>query len=345
MIELLEEHRRVIVAHAWAPRTRKTLSCQARAFKKFARLADIDSLPLTGEQVCHYAIWLYAIRGLKAPKSIQGYLSAVRTLHRKLGLDCVTPTSYGPLGIVMDGLKRKLQHRVKKARPITPPILVNLLRSSSLTPLCRSALQTLTTFRSLTLLLFQSALRSSNMIPENRHKFDARYVLKWSNLVKIPHGFKIIITISKTIQYGERCHEIPMCASPDPMFCPVRAVAVLADMYGPEFLTPESPIFLIPTPSGRFVPVKKSEYLGWLRSRLTNMGLPATEFGIHSFRHGSIQESLLHEDNRALVQLASDHSSEAIMGYAQIPPERRMALSAKVNMSLTRCALGLTSFI
>ena len=116
-------------------------------------------------------------------------------------------------------------------------------------------------------------------------------------------------------------------------------------MYGPENLTPETPVFLIPTPSGKFVPVKKSEYLEWLRSRLSDMGLTATDYGIHSFRHGSIQESLLNEDNRAMVQLASDHSSEAIMGYAQIPPERRMALSAKVNMSLSRCALGLTSFI
>ena len=333
------------MAHAWAPRTRKTLTSQAKAFKQFAKLSDIDSLPLTGEQVCHYAIWLYVVRGLKAPKSIQMYLSAVRTLHRKLGLDCVTPSSYGPLGQVMDGLKRKLQHRVKKARPITPPILVNLLRSSSLTPLCRIQHQTLIAFRALTLIFFQSALRCSNMIPENRHSFDARYILKWSNLVKIPFGFKIIITISKTIQYGERIHEIPLCSSPDPLFCPVRALATLVDMYGPENLTSETPVFLIPTPSGKFVPVKKAEYLGWLRSRLTDMGLPAMDYGIHSFRHGSVQESLLNEDNRALVQLASDHSSEAIMGYAQIPPERRMALSAKVNMSLSRCALGLTSFI
>ena len=65
------------------------------------------------------------------------------------------------------------------------------------------------------------------------------------------------------------------------------------------------------------------------------MGLNASDYGIHSFRHGSISEALVHEDNRVLVQLASDHSSEAIMGYAQIPPERRMALSAKVIMSLS----------
>ena len=105
-------------------------------------------------------------------------------------------------------------------------------------------------------------------------------------------------------------------------------------MYGPEYLKPDNPVFLIPTSTGRFVPIKKSEFLEWLRARLTSMGLRASEYGVHSFRHGAVQEALLNEDNRALVQLASDHSSEAIMGYAQIPPDRRMSLSAKVNRSL-----------
>ena len=340
MIRFLRNHMKHVVSHAWAPRTRKALTTQAKAFKQFAGEAEITHLPLTGEEVCLYAIWLYVVRGLRAPKSIQMYLSAVRTLHRKVGLDCVTPSSYGPLGQVISGLKRLLQHKVKKASPITPTILLNLLQSSSITPICPIESQTLTTFRILTLLLFQSMLRSSNMIPEDRHKFDARYVLKWSNITKVDFGLEITITHSKTIQFGEREHVIPLAASPDPRFCPVTALKTLAKMYGPENCSPDSPVFLIPTPSGKFVPLKKSEYLAWLRARLADMGLVATDYGVHSFRHGAVQEALLQETNKALVQLASDHSSEAIMGYAQIPPNRRMALSAKVNKSLAKLRPG-----
>ena len=47
-----------------------------------------------------------------------------------------------------------------------------------------------------------------------------------------------------------------------------------------------------------------------------------------------VQEALLHESNRALVQLASGHSSEAILGYAHIPSERRFHLSQKLVASL-----------
>ena len=333
---MLRSHMKDVVNHAWAPRTKRRLSSQAKAFKTFAAAAGIVSLPLSGEEICWYAIWLWIVRKLKAPKSIQMYLSAVRTLHRKVGLDCATPSSYGPLGNVMSGLKRKLQHRVKKMSPITPTILVNLVKSVPLTPMCPIIQQTLVVLRILALLFFQTMLRGSNMIPENRHDYDHRYILKWSNIEKVDYGLLVTVTHSKTIQYGERQHQIPLAASPDPKLCPVRALTTLARMYGPEYVKPQNPVFLVPTPSGAFVPIKKSEFLGWLRARPTGMGLKASDYGVHSFRHGAVQEALLNESNKALVQLASDHSSEAIMGYAQIPPARRMALSAKVNQSLAR---------
>ena len=95
-----------------------------------------------------------------------------------------------------------------------------------------------------------------------------------------------------------------------------------------------NPVFMIPTPSGRFVPLKKSEYVSWLKARLSDMDLNASDYGMHSFRHGGIQQALLQEQNHALVQIASAHSSEAIMGYCAIPADRRMFLSAKVNRSL-----------
>ena len=334
LVKFLEHHLRFVQSHAWARNTRRTLNSQAKAFKEFTSAADIEWLPVTPRQLCWYAIWLYVVRGLKSPKSIRMYLSAVRTMHRKIGLTCATPSTYGPLEQCISGLKRLLQHRVKKAKPITPVILRNLLLSPPLTPLCPTQAMMDTTFRALTLLLFQSMLRSSNMMPENRHDFDARYVLKWGNVEKVSYGVLLTITISKTNQFGEYDHLIPLAASPDSRFCPVRALETLARMYGPEYMSPDTPVFLIPTPSGRFVPLKKQEFVDWLRSRLAAMGLPAEDFSVHSFRHGGVQQCVLNEPNKALVQLASGHSSEAIMGYAQIPPERRMAISAKVNRSL-----------
>ena len=158
------------------------------------------------------------------------YLSAVHTMHRKIGLSCATPSSYGPLNQCISGLKRLLQHLMKKAKPITPPILRNLLLSPPSTLLFPTQTQILTTFCVLTLILFQSMLRSSNVMPENYHDFDSRYVLKWRNIDKVEHGVLLTIMMSKTNQFGEYDHVIPLVASPDPRFFPVLTLESFARM-------------------------------------------------------------------------------------------------------------------
>ena len=250
-------------------------------------------------------------------------------------IPCHKPTSYRPLGQVLIGLTRTLQHKPVKAMPITPRILLNLLNSKPQLPECPIQQQTLTVFIALTLLLFQTMSRCSNMIPESRTKFDKRYILLWKDIQKLTDGILITVGLSKTNQFGNNDHLIPIARSTNPAFCPVATLEKLADMYGPRFLGKTSPVFLIPTKDGRnFVPLRKTEYVAWLRSRLHEMGLPSARYGVHSFRHGAVQEAVILEDNRALIQLASGHSSDALFGYAQIPPEQRFNLSNKINQSL-----------
>ena len=64
------------------------------------------------------------------------------------------------------------------------------------------------------------------------------------------------------------------------------------------------------------------------------MGLDASKFTLHGFRHAGIQEHLLAEGNLALCKLSSDHSSDAILEYSYIPVDRRLNISTKVNESL-----------
>ena len=302
----------------------------------FADLTDLEFIPVTGEQLCLYALWLWKVRGLKSPKSIRIYLSALRTMHLRLDLPCHTPTSYAPLGQVLTGLAREAQHVPKKALPITPDILFNLLRSRPHNPLCNIQQITLSTLKSLTLLLFLTMSRSANMVPESRTKFDLRYLLKWGDIQKMDNGVLITVGMAKTNQFGSNNHLIPLAFSPNPMLCPATVLGNLARTYGPKYLSDKQPIFLIPSRKpGSFVPLKKAEYVSWLKSRLSQMGLPAERYGVHSFRHGAVQEAVILEDNRALIQLASGHSSDALLGYCHVPPERRFRLSHKINDSLS----------
>ena len=255
-------------------------------------------------------------------------------MHRRLDIPCHTPSTYGPLQQVLAGLTRRAQHTVRKARPITPVILNNLLDSQPHNPLCHIQTHILTVYKALTLLTFLTMSRSSNMIPESRSAFDPSYILKWNNIQRLDDGIIISVTKSKTNQFAGKTHLIPLAMSQDPKFCPVKTLTRLVDLYGSNNLSGAHSVFLIPAHDGSLVPLIKSEFVAWLKSRLTKMGLPAAEYGMHSFRHGSIQTAVQQEGNKVLVQLASGHSSDAILGYTHIPPERRFDLSKKIIASL-----------
>ena len=93
--------------------------------------------------------------------------------------------------------------------------------------------------------------------------------------------------------------------------------------------------------------VQRHKYDWWFKLRLKNMGVDPKLYTLHGFRHAGIQECLLAEANLALCKLSSDHSSDAILEYAFIPPERRLRISSKVNHSLASaiasCSAGVGS--
>ena len=232
---------------------------------------------------------------------------------------------------------------VIKSEPITPEILFNLLRTTPNNPLCPLETITTNTLKALCLLYFTSMLRSSNLIPVSLSDVDPLRLVCWGNIRRLTCGDKrgvvIEVSLSKTIQYGQRKQFVTLAPSSNPLLCPVQALNTLAAQFGVSNCGPDTPIFQIPNNSGKFVPITRAKFNNWFRLRLTQMGVDASLYTLHSFRHGGIQQTLLSESNYALCRLSSDHSSDAIMEYSQIPPNRRLTISDKVNRSLADLAL------
>ena len=93
-------------------------------------------------------------------------------------------------------------------------------------------------------------------------------------------------------------------------------------------------MFRVPAANGTWVPVYRRKFDLWFRARLQQMGADPTKYTLHAFRHGGIQEVLLAESNYALCRLSSDHSSDAIMQYSELPASRRLRISESVNAGL-----------
>ena len=253
-----------------------------------------------------------------------------------MGLICPSPSEYGPLLHIIRGVRRIAQRPVRKSLPVTPPILRNLLNSQPQHPLCGIQASILSVFRTFSLLLFQTMLRSSNLVSADRSSIDLEMILTWGSIQRTPHGIVIFVRKSKTIQFSQRVQKIPLAASPNKDFCPVKALDQLVALYGSDSCTTTSPVFRLPTSSGGWTPMTKGDYLPFFRSRIKQMGLDPSRYMLHGFRHGGIQECLLVESNFGLCQLTSDHASNAILAYSEVPPERRMGISARINESLAR---------
>ena len=335
----LAQDMRFVQQNAWAVNTLKSLGSEWKAFKEYCTLAGIFFLPVEDHDICFFAQWLVSTGRIKTKGSLAQYVSAVRTVCGMLNVRKVpTPSQYGPLDLILRGVRRLAQHQTKKSLPVSPPILKGFLLTeiSPHAPIMYH--QTLTIYKSLCVLYFLTMLRSSNLIARSPKSVDLKMILCWENITPLNNdvssGILIKVHKSKTNQFGERVHEIPLAAAENPLLCPVKAVFALIDVYGKHRCFGNTPVFQLPDGKGGFTPVLREKFDRWFKYRIRSMGLDSAAYTLHGFRHGGIQECLLAEGNIALCKLSSDHSSDAIQEYAFVPAVRRLAISSKVNSSL-----------
>ena len=106
-----------IQSSAFALRTKKNLCSMIKAYEQFCIVYKINAAPVSGDDLCLFATWLFVSGRVHTAQSVRNYLSAVRTWHRSNGLDYHTPTSYAPLNLTVRGLERKISNPTRKMAP------------------------------------------------------------------------------------------------------------------------------------------------------------------------------------------------------------------------------------
>ena len=324
--------------HAWAKNTVRTVSSEMKTFFRYAKLANLVRLPLTGADLCFYAMWLIMQGICKTSGSLAQYISAVRGYCLRLRQECPTPSQYPPLKQIISGVKRAAQHRTKKSLPVTPKILRNLLTTTPQHTLNGREQATLQVFKALALTYYLSMLRCSSLVAVSGQPVDPRRILCWGRVKNIDEAPRrsvaLHVHLAKTNQHNARVHVAPLTASDDQLLCPIRALDGLMALYGVSNCGVDTPVFRVPTANGTWAPVYRRKFDRWFRARLQQMGADPEKYTLHAFRHGGIQEVLLAESNYALCRLSSDHSSDAILQYCELPASRRLRISENVNAGL-----------
>lgn len=298
-----------------------------KAFVEFCSIYKLRCTPASGDELCLFATWLFAAGRVHTAQSVRNYLSAVRTWHRTSGMDCHTPTSYTPLNLTVRGLERKFSTPVRRMSPITPNILLNLIQYPA--NLFGNEWRIFTVIRALYIHLFLSMLRLDNMVPQSTGSFNPDVQLVWGRVHRFGQGLIIRATHTKQIQDRRRVLEIPLVGKDDSDICPVAAFQSLIDI--PGYPRGErDPVYNVPGQYGGWVPLSRYQVITVLDAQIKKMGLDPSLYKPHAFRRGGIQLAVKLVSNFELVRIHSDHASDAIEAYTNLPPEDRFEVTVSM---------------
>ena len=316
---------------AWAESMQGCINSQQKTFLEFCHECNITSFPVSGDIMTEYAAWLMFSGRLESVGSLKQYLSAVSTLHKMFGFECHTPLTYGPLKFTVGGIKRRLSRPPRKMNPITAEILYNILVYPLLADIVSNeTMELMVTIRAFYTVAYFSMLQCSNLVPTTASKIDMMMVLTWGGIRAFEDGVVITVLKSKMNQHQERIHQVAISWLDNSLFCPLAALERVMAIRGLGHCKDNDLVFLYKSGED-WTLLLRHTVVGVLRDQISGMGLNPAKYSPHSFRFGSLQESLLADPSLNMVRLQSDHISDAINGYLALPGCRRMRISQLVG--------------
>ena len=208
--------------------------------------------------------------------------------------------------------------------PITPNILLYLVQYPE--NVFGNEWIIFTVIRSLYIHLFLSMLRLDTMVPQSSGIFNPIVQLVWGRVGRLGQGVVIKAVHTKQIQDRRRELEISLVAKSGSDVCPVAAFQKLLDIPGyPRGAN--DPVYNIPGKTGGWVPLSRSQVVAVLDAQISKLGLDPALYRPHAFRRGGIQLAVKLVPNFELVRVHSDHASDAIEAYTNLPPEDRFQVT------------------
>ena len=265
----LEQDLRSTQKSAYAQGTLNNFLCYWRAFIRFSKKYKIYEWPVSVHTLCLFAQHLaYTFH---SSKSVRNYLFGIRTLHILARME---PPNLKDIevSLTLRGLAKKMKNTVRRAHPLTPSILLDIL---SLLNLNKKADLV---FWATLVVGFFGMLRKSNLMPDAKNSFDPERQLSRGH-VYFSEGIAVIkITWAKNIQFKQKVLEIPLFEILNSPLCPVTLLKVLLAEPGKDHY----PLF----GSGHKVLLTYNQFQNRLKSLLKRAGYREKSFSSHSMRRG-----------------------------------------------------------
>ena len=174
--------------------------------------------------------------------------------------------------------------------------------------------------------MFYLMARKSNMMPDSATTFDPSKQLQCKDVLVYDTFLTVRFKWSKTIQYKQREHRVPVLAVPGSHLCPVTAFKHMTKLTNQSG---DSPAFIWSDKSGTR-PLSYPIFMRVLKSLIKQSGRDERKFSSHSFRRGGATFEFQAGFSPELIQLIGDWRSDAYKAY--LKPDLQYKTQAMQNI-------------
>lgn len=312
--ELLRERRRFELAQ-YADSTNLTRSVQIKAYLEFCEKFSprIQPYPCDSEQICLYVCYL--ARRLTFC-SIRNYISALSNHLKDLDLPPVDYSNHSIKKLLM-GVKRLKGDSRKQASPLLPENLLRLFGGMT-------GSYAHTSVRAAMLVSFRALLRKGHVTYSDN-------VLLRKDIVFHEWGMMLMITRSKTNQYRERIHYIPVSKVRGNSLCAVFWTSLHFKQCPAP---PEAVAFRLPR-RGHSVPMTYGFYSQVIKLMCVNAALDEHEFSSHSLRRGGATFLRMCGATIQDIKERGDWKSNAVFEYLKLSVSERLDMDMRFALYLS----------
>lgn len=303
---------------SFAPGTAANLKSQWKQFILFALHIDADPCQFSLDLVKQYIMLL--AQSLNSYQTLKNYLSSLKlwfTLNMQPAdfLDNIT------IRLCLQAVKRKLSCTPQAKLPITPAILKGIRSHLDLTRPFDAALWA--SF----LLAFYGMLRKASVVPKSPTTFNRDFQIAREAITFTGDDLVISLKRSKSNQFGDRYHQIPIAAAPGSSLDPVEAYKTHIDL---SPASPEQPAFTYRTQAGYQILTHYS-FVANLKSILKKLGLQPELYSGHSFRRGSCSTVFSQGISTDLIKHHGLWLSSAYQTYLTFSWSDRLSVTQALN--------------
>ena len=315
---------------ARADNTTKVYTTAELAFLRFCVYFSFVCLPVEDEVLAKFVIFQSASCSYH---TLKVYLFGIRTWSLKMGYEWKPWSTRFQVYAAMQGLKRLFGATQEQKLAVSPALLLTMCAFLDMKKHNDVMLW------AAMLVAFFGMFRKDNITVGKVGAFNPRSNLTRGDFFKQNDMFWIRVKHSKTNQFQERFHWVPLMPVKGSALCPVKAVETALTL-NPDAAETEPMFTWKKDERASERPMTHSNFVKSFKYLVKRAGLTWKSYSGHSFRRGGATFAFNIGADADLIKYVGDWASDAYQRYEQFSVARRLELPSRMAAAVASGTLA-----